>query len=425
MKFDNYDKVFTPGAPMSTRTFFFGREQSIVDMRRSIKRPGIHPIVIGDRGVGKTSLANLVLKDTRLPTYRLNCNKHMTYDNFAHALLDLLEVNGNQIELIDSEHLKVDGSLKPMGVGVGTSGEKRHTERRKGIGAIRMDPWRLFCEIRKLDRKVVIVLDEYDAIPSSAAQFHSGIADLIKTFADNADTCDSRLVVVGVARSAGDLLGKHESIERSAREIFLRTLRREDITDFLTEAEKKLQFAFAPSVKRDMVWSSMGFPYFVHLVGLESLDTMVERQKRARLVTEDDYVKGVDRAIQKAFRAELRKYRKAVKGLGKNEINVMRELSKYAQSKNVSRPKLQHRITEKGLMSEDQFNTAWVNLQQERKVLYVSRANDSIKFCDPLMAPFLRTTVFRNKHKKTKKDEPKSKPNDQLRLFGSSEEGAY
>ena len=30
--FSQFDEVFTPGAPMRTKTFFFGREQDLIDL---------------------------------------------------------------------------------------------------------------------------------------------------------------------------------------------------------------------------------------------------------------------------------------------------------------------------------------------------------------------------------------------------------
>jgi Cdc6-like AAA superfamily ATPase len=401
MKFDDYETVFIPGAPMVRKSFFFGREQEVTDLKRAMRRIGIHPIVIGDRGVGKTSLVNLSLRETKLPMYRINCNSQMTYSTLTHAILDILGLNGRQIELTKENEVKIDGKVAPIGIGLGAGGTRRESERRRGIGATEVTPWTLFTELRKVGKKVVLVMDEYDAFPAKAREIHSGIASLIKTLADNSETCDSRVVIVGVARSAESLLGKHESIERSAREIYLRTLRREDIDDFLTQTEKKLKFKFAPKVKKALIWSSMGYPYFVHLVGLESLDVMVERDRKARTVEEQDFIKGVERAVKKAFRSELRKYKTAVRGLGRREINIMRELARYPIARNITRKQLEHiLVIKKKVMTSDEFNAACVILQQERRLLYVSRTKDSVRFLDPLMAPFLRASIYRDDYDK-------------------------
>jgi len=120
---------------------------------------------------------------------------------------------------------------------------------------------------------------------------HSAIADLIKHLSDNNADCDSRLVIVGVARSAEALLGGHESIARCGDEIWVRPLRNKDISDFLLRAEDALEFKFAPRVKQSLVLEANGYPYYVHLLGLLSIETMLARNKRARVVSEDDFLR--------------------------------------------------------------------------------------------------------------------------------------
>ena len=48
-QFEDYDEVFTPSGPVTIRSFFFGREQELLDLKRGVKRRGEHPVIIGNR----------------------------------------------------------------------------------------------------------------------------------------------------------------------------------------------------------------------------------------------------------------------------------------------------------------------------------------------------------------------------------------
>jgi Cdc6-like AAA superfamily ATPase len=53
-------KFFQPRTPITTRDLFAGRWAEITKLGDVITQPGLHAIVYGERGVGKTSLANVI-----------------------------------------------------------------------------------------------------------------------------------------------------------------------------------------------------------------------------------------------------------------------------------------------------------------------------------------------------------------------------
>ena len=54
-------QVFTPGFPISHRDFFRGRVKQLQRILETVPSPGRHPIVFGQRGVGKTSLVSILV----------------------------------------------------------------------------------------------------------------------------------------------------------------------------------------------------------------------------------------------------------------------------------------------------------------------------------------------------------------------------
>lgn len=54
------DMVFTPGSPVRTKDLFHGRVTRLRRVIDAVPAPGRHPVIYGQRGVGKTSLAGVL-----------------------------------------------------------------------------------------------------------------------------------------------------------------------------------------------------------------------------------------------------------------------------------------------------------------------------------------------------------------------------
>ena len=57
----NANQVFTPGAPISEAELFSGRIDQVNKIIDTISQRGYHAVLYGERGVGKTSLSNVLL----------------------------------------------------------------------------------------------------------------------------------------------------------------------------------------------------------------------------------------------------------------------------------------------------------------------------------------------------------------------------
>jgi len=83
----------------------------------------------------------------------------------------------------------------------------------------------------------------------------------------------------------------------------------------------------------------------------------------------------------------------AARDLTPHEWNLIRELVVFTQPP--LRVDLLKVTQQRHGTTPEQFDHAWVRLQQEKHILYVSRNNDTIRFSDPLLAPFLRAYLLR------------------------------
>src|SRR3989338_6752741 len=75
--------TFTPSAPINNKDLFAGRKEQVFTAISTIGQVGQHAIMFGERGVGKTSLTN-VIQDF-LPSgdsaysLRINCSTRTTF----------------------------------------------------------------------------------------------------------------------------------------------------------------------------------------------------------------------------------------------------------------------------------------------------------------------------------------------------------
>jgi replication-associated recombination protein RarA len=75
-------QVFSPTSPIIARDLFFGRYEQIEKIVDSINENGQHIILFGERGVGKTSLANIINDQvTGVIPAKITCNRDDDFNN--------------------------------------------------------------------------------------------------------------------------------------------------------------------------------------------------------------------------------------------------------------------------------------------------------------------------------------------------------
>src|SRR6266571_3590570 len=77
---------FTPGSPIDTKDLFAGRKRQREKLMSTIFQKGEHAILFGERGVGKTSLANIifdllvVMGNYNYHRAKVNCSEETTFE---------------------------------------------------------------------------------------------------------------------------------------------------------------------------------------------------------------------------------------------------------------------------------------------------------------------------------------------------------
>jgi hypothetical protein len=255
------NQVFTPAKPVSKADLFAGRDEQIGICVSAIFQGGLHIVVYGERGVGKTSLANVlpeIIRDARHPdldAVRIDCSKATDYDGLWMQACKELGAPWPNHEVVEPESIRY------------------HLQ---GVG-----------------KQVLIVFDELDRF-GGQEDATAAFADTIKTLSDH--DVNATVMLVGVADSVEHLIGHHASIVRCMKQVEMPRMQPHELRTILNKGLAFAQMTAEDDVLHAIVRMSEGLPHFVHVLGLEAGTAAAEDDRDH--VGEADLLKGVGRAIK-------------------------------------------------------------------------------------------------------------------------------
>jgi len=351
------ENAFLPAKEITDTERFAGREVSVKDAYYALIAEGSNIAIVGNRGIGKTSLARQVAR-IGSGDYSLLDKVDIKYDD-GLDFLTIYMACGNQIGSTDEllERLltsstcladwiydipnarKVMISYSPkfsagiFGVGVELGGSKEtDTTASPVISSHSIDV--VFTNVVDAIARegiakngVLIIIDEFDQIPDP-----SGFASFLKALATNSPNV--KFCLVGVAKDIQALMKEHESTDRlfSGSIIHLEPMSPDELTSIITNAEHHIDnhIEFTKEAKERLVSLSQGHPYMIHLIGKYALRSAFHDNRKT--ITEDDIDNTLsDIAQRKADPILEGKYRKAVASSVHREI-VLKSMAGAADS---------------------------------------------------------------------------------------------
>lgn len=241
--------AFSPRVPIDSRSLFCGRINQISQLMEIVGERGLHGILFGERGVGKTSLVyilNELLNEVIGKSFVLHipCNTVPSFDEIARHVANKLTFFRRTKRVGFSS----DDTVEQIDLSSMLSDEPTVAE----VGEI----------LALLKPPAVIVLDEFDRIRNSDDR--TKIANLVKSLSDK--SAGVTLVLVGVAHDVLELIGHHPSIERCLRQVRMPIMSPEELKEIIDKGLAILQMTIHDHVEDVIIESSAGFPHFTHLL---------------------------------------------------------------------------------------------------------------------------------------------------------------
>jgi hypothetical protein len=264
--------AFRPHFPIEDPNAFFGRERERTLVREALSQPGLQVVVYGEHGCGKTSLVNVATLDHQC--VKVFCEKDA---DFARILRDIaLELQKLEPEKIiydaAQNTLRVGGIVLPVGDMSGNN----------------------LLSIVPADRSLCIILDELDRIKERKA------IELIAELTKNVATRRPNLtfVMVGVAKTADELLIGHASNFRNILQVQLDRMEESELRAILNRGEQVLGIRFSEAASNEILSLCDRMPYYLHLLAKGAARAAMEA--RSPTVEVDDLMLGAREAANGA-----------------------------------------------------------------------------------------------------------------------------
>lgn len=288
----NYFDIFTPDSAISSIEQFAGRQPEIDQLSDALQSSGTSIVIYGNRGVGKSSLAqqlfalsqndkSTIARLTHQPIRRLDFlpitfRADDSVLDISTLLIRILRSNSGLAPWIPLEIKEAVGKLSG-GISLSVMGSKVGVERGKETKAERPnipeDVFSVFqnaCEAivssGAVEDGLLLIIDEFDRIVDT-----SGFASLVKSF----EGSKVRFSIVGVARDIEKLVEDHQSIARqiAGGSIFVRPMNDEEIKQIFFQAHERMrnEIIFDDGAIQFITACAKGHPYIVHLIGKQAL----------------------------------------------------------------------------------------------------------------------------------------------------------
>ena len=285
------NEAFTPGSPINSRDLFAGRKRQREKLISTIFRKGEHAILYGERGVGKTSLANtlfdflVLLGKYKYYRAKVNCSGDMSFEDIWRSIFKQLVFTSE-----DGTTSTVDEALP----------KKPNSENIRETFQVFGDP-------------SIIIIDELDTVKDKKVL--RKLADTIKTLSDNA--IDATVILVGVGDSIEQLFGEHPSIERAIVQVPMKRMAKEELLEIVENGLAKCGISTDEATKDRIADYSQGLPFYTHLLARESALHAI-RSDRTH-IDMCDLEEAIKEAVDSQLETNLNEYHKAVSSpRGKN-----------------------------------------------------------------------------------------------------------
>jgi len=300
--------------PIRSPEFLFGREKELRQVERALYSDGTHVFIVGDRGVGKTSIATIAatsFQEGSKAHIHIDCSPRTTFAGIvANIAYEALKHSGIFERSSESGH-GTSISLIGLNIGKSLSEGVRLADIETGIRDV-TDAVRVFKWLAdNYSDPTTVVIDEFDRIrdPNERNRF----ADLIKHFGNQ--MIPVKLIITGIATNVTDLIGEHPSCARQIDSIDVPKLNFDDRWQIIREPLNNLDVTIGRELEIRIALISDGYPYYVHLLTERLIWELNDDPNLVHTVNEDHFQTALGEAIETCSAEYKVPYEKAVNSI--------------------------------------------------------------------------------------------------------------
>ena len=286
-------EVFTPDVPIYEADLFSGRNNLLQRIADAVSQRGMHCILFGERGVGKTSLANILPAylsaiGAEVVTAGINCDTTDDYSSLMHKLM---------------QEIIITQQTRNAGFGNGFTIESNPLSYNLP-DAVRPNDVRLL--LQAIDANSLLIFDEFDRITDQDTV--RLMSDTIKTLSDRA--VPATIMLVGVSDNVDGLLREHRSIERCLAQVRMPRMTTDELTEIIDTGLNQVDMTMDDSAQWYIPAVAQGYPHYAHLLALAATRRTVRQSRDC--VVRDDIDAAIDDALDNTEHSIQESYLKAV-----------------------------------------------------------------------------------------------------------------
>lgn len=254
------NEAFSPGAPVLERDLFAGRLDQLRLLIDAVEQRGRHALIFGERGVGKTSLANVLNLVVRNPLFRtlyakLNAEPGETFTTLWKKIFRRLSTDA-----------RVDRDIAQLFTNICD----------QHYGELSVDDIVVTLSAIPARASALIVIDEFDRIHSTDVT--TAIADTLKALSDYSSR--ATIVLVGVADDVGQLIEGHRSVARAMVQVKMPRMSQLELAQIIATRYKRCGMRADEEAMWKMTFLARGLPFYAQLIGMHSGRAALDDHRR-------------------------------------------------------------------------------------------------------------------------------------------------
>ncbi len=250
--------------------------EQVGDVLNAYNTKGQHVVLFGERGVGKTSIANIIaealggMPGASPPTsIRVGCTAGDIYSDIWGTVFRKLGLEHDPEDLVQPEQVRQ--------------------------------------VLSGLEYPTLIILDEFDRL--SDPETGNLLADTIKLLSD--EPTPATLLLVGVADSIDDLVEDHKSVARALRQVQIPRMKQRELEEIVSKGAARVGLKISEKHRSRIASLSEGLPHYTHALSLYAVQRAIEEDRDELVDSDIEAAKSI--AVRKAQRTIVTVYNKATR----------------------------------------------------------------------------------------------------------------